>query len=179
MSFTSLTSATDLSRLHLDCPSPLPESGRGPSRLHESALCIEFFGNEVSHHFTSHTLCIFYHQSTALQCKNPVRFINLGLCHVYLRVVQEVYSSSTSRLQRLLAESREMVATLENSSGKPVSTTQSPTNTNDVCQPQSSHDNGSHHSHSSNASQEDSKRSPVCLFKRHDVTDFICMMGYF
>ncbi|XP_056592283.1 coiled-coil domain-containing protein 62 isoform X1 [Triplophysa dalaica] len=110
--------ATDLSHLHLDCPSPLPESGRGPSRLHESALCIEFFGNE------------------------------------------EGYSSSTSRLQRLLAESREMVATLENSSGKPVSRTQSPTNTNAVCQPQSSHDNGSHHSQSSTASQEDSKRSP-------------------
>ncbi|XP_056592284.1 coiled-coil domain-containing protein 62 isoform X2 [Triplophysa dalaica] len=114
----SLGSATDLSHLHLDCPSPLPESGRGPSRLHESALCIEFFGNE------------------------------------------EGYSSSTSRLQRLLAESREMVATLENSSGKPVSRTQSPTNTNAVCQPQSSHDNGSHHSQSSTASQEDSKRSP-------------------
>ncbi|KAA0704241.1 Coiled-coil domain-containing protein 62 [Triplophysa tibetana] len=110
--------AADLSRLHLDCPSPLPESGRGPSRLHESALCIEFFGNE------------------------------------------EGYSSSTSRLQRLLAESREMVATLENSSGKSVSPTQSPTNTNAVFQPQSSHDNGGHQSQSSTSSQEDSKRSP-------------------
>ncbi|XP_057177355.1 coiled-coil domain-containing protein 62 isoform X1 [Triplophysa rosa] len=109
--------ATDLSRLNLDCPSPLPESGRGPSRLHESALCIEFYGNE------------------------------------------EGYSSSTSRLQRLLAESREMVATLENSSGKPVSQAQSPTNTNAVCQPQSNHDNGSRHSQSSTHSQEDSKRS--------------------
>ncbi|KAB5543366.1 hypothetical protein PHYPO_G00078240 [Pangasianodon hypophthalmus] len=38
---------------------------------------------------------------------------------------QEVFTSSTSRLQRLLAESQQMVASLELSSGKPISRSQS------------------------------------------------------
>ncbi|XP_051972558.1 coiled-coil domain-containing protein 62 [Xyrauchen texanus] len=63
-------SASDLSCLHLDCPSP--QSGRCPACLHDSALSIEFNSNEKG------------------------------------------YSSSTSRLQRLLADSLEMVASLEN-----------------------------------------------------------------
>nr|XP_055063594.1 coiled-coil domain-containing protein 62 isoform X2 [Misgurnus anguillicaudatus] len=113
----------DLSCLHLDCPSP--GSGRSSGRLHDSALSIEFSGNE------------------------------------------EGYNSSTSRLQRLLAESREMVATLECTSGKPVSPAQSPTNSDAVCQLQTSNGSGSHHNHSQSSthSQESSKTSRESDFK--------------
>ncbi|XP_073730649.1 coiled-coil domain-containing protein 62 isoform X1 [Misgurnus anguillicaudatus] len=113
----------DLSCLHLDCPSP--GSGRSSGRLHDSALSIEFSGNE------------------------------------------EGYNSSTSRLQRLLAESREMVATLECTSGKPASPAQSPTNSDAVCQLQTSNGNGSHHNHSQSSthSQESSKTSRKSDFK--------------
>lgn len=114
-------STADLSCLHLDCPSP--GSGRSSGRLHDSALSIEFSGNE------------------------------------------EGYNSSTSRLQRLLAESREMVATLECTSGKPVSPAQSPTNSDAVCQLQTSNGSGSHHSQSSTHSQESSKTSMESDFK--------------
>ncbi|XP_073730651.1 coiled-coil domain-containing protein 62 isoform X3 [Misgurnus anguillicaudatus] len=116
-------STADLSCLHLDCPSP--GSGRSSGRLHDSALSIEFSGNE------------------------------------------EGYNSSTSRLQRLLAESREMVATLECTSGKPASPAQSPTNSDAVCQLQTSNGNGSHHNHSQSSthSQESSKTSRKSDFK--------------
>ncbi|XP_016132680.1 coiled-coil domain-containing protein 62 [Sinocyclocheilus grahami] len=59
---------------------------------------------------------------------------------------EEDYSSSTTRLQRLLAESQEMVASLESSTKKSVSPTkpQSPTNCDAGCHLQSNHGNGSH-----------------------------------
>ncbi|XP_051541784.1 uncharacterized protein LOC127433702 isoform X2 [Myxocyprinus asiaticus] len=95
----------DLSCLHLDCPSPSPQS------LHDSVLSIEFNGNE------------------------------------------EGYSSSTSRLQRLLADSREMVASLENCTRKLVSPAQSPTD-DAVCRLQSKHGNGSNHKHSQHSTHD-------------------------
>ncbi|XP_051541787.1 coiled-coil domain-containing protein 62-like isoform X5 [Myxocyprinus asiaticus] len=98
-------SMADLSCLHLDCPSPSPQS------LHDSVLSIEFNGNE------------------------------------------EGYSSSTSRLQRLLADSREMVASLENCTRKLVSPAQSPTD-DAVCRLQSKHGNGSNHKHSQHSTHD-------------------------
>ncbi|XP_039532516.1 coiled-coil domain-containing protein 62 isoform X2 [Pimephales promelas] len=66
---------------------------------------------------------------------------------------EDCYSSSTIRLQRLLAQSQEMVASLESSARKSVSPvkSQSPTNCNDGCHPQSNH------SQSSTQSQEESQ----------------------
>ncbi|KAK7125374.1 hypothetical protein R3I93_020904 [Phoxinus phoxinus] len=63
---------------------------------------------------------------------------------------EDCYSSSTSRLQRLLAESQEMVASLESSARKSVSPV-SPTNCNAGCHLQSNH---ASHSQSSSQSQE-------------------------
>lgn len=67
---------------------------------------------------------------------------------------EDCYSSSTSRLQRLLAESQEMVACLESSARKSVSPVKSPspTNCNAGCHLQSNHGYGSH-SQSSTQSQ--------------------------
>ncbi|KAL6472410.1 hypothetical protein MHYP_G00185980 [Metynnis hypsauchen] len=62
---------------------------------------------------------------------------------------QEEYNSSTSRLQRLLAESQQMVASLERSSGKSLSPTPSPTShCNSVCSLCVNHNNGNSHNHS-------------------------------
>ncbi|XP_017537155.1 coiled-coil domain-containing protein 62 isoform X1 [Pygocentrus nattereri] len=62
---------------------------------------------------------------------------------------QEEYDSSTSRLQRLLAESQQMVASLERSSGKSLSPTPSPTShCNSVCSLCVNHNNGNSHNHS-------------------------------
>ncbi|XP_066507275.1 coiled-coil domain-containing protein 62 isoform X5 [Hoplias malabaricus] len=61
---------------------------------------------------------------------------------------QEEYISSTSRLQRLLTESQEMVASLERSSGKSQSPTQSPTShCSSVCSHRVNHNNGDIHNH--------------------------------
>ncbi|XP_072514769.1 coiled-coil domain-containing protein 62 isoform X2 [Salminus brasiliensis] len=60
---------------------------------------------------------------------------------------QEEYTSSTSRLQRLLAESQQMVASLERSSGKSLSPTPSPTS-NSVCSLRANHNNSNSHNHS-------------------------------
>ncbi|XP_058645352.1 coiled-coil domain-containing protein 62 isoform X1 [Onychostoma macrolepis] len=59
---------------------------------------------------------------------------------------EEGYSSSTTRLQRLLAESQEMVASLGSSTKKSVSPTkpQSPMNCDAICHLHSNHGNGSH-----------------------------------
>ncbi|XP_077099814.1 coiled-coil domain-containing protein 62 isoform X1 [Siphateles boraxobius] len=77
---------------------------------------------------------------------------------IELNANEDCYSSSTSRLQRLLAESQEMVASLESSARKSVSPvkSQNPTICNAGCHLQSNHGYGSH-SQSSTQSQEESQ----------------------
>ncbi|XP_026876775.2 coiled-coil domain-containing protein 62 [Electrophorus electricus] len=75
---------------------------------------------------------------------------------------QEECVSSTSRLQRLLAESRQMVASLEHTSGKPLSPALSPAPKSDsVCSLHGSYNNSNscNHSLSPRNSQRESQQS--------------------
>uniref|UniRef100_A0A8C1YTC6 Coiled-coil domain-containing protein 62 n=1 Tax=Cyprinus carpio TaxID=7962 RepID=A0A8C1YTC6_CYPCA len=87
------------------------------------------------------------HRSRRSSVCLPDSTLSIELCanDVAHHGIEEGYSSSTTRLQRLLAESQEMVAGLESSTKKSVSPTkpQSPADCDSGCHLQSNHGNGS------------------------------------
>ncbi|XP_059400793.1 protein Hook homolog 3-like isoform X1 [Carassius carassius] len=105
-----------------------------------------------SHRSRRSSVCLLDSMLSIELCANDVA------CHGN----EESYSSSTTRLQRLLAESQEMVSSLESSTKKNVSPTepQSPMNCDAGCHRQSNYENSSHSqtsTHNQTRGQSDSQ----------------------
>ncbi|XP_026130065.1 coiled-coil domain-containing protein 62-like isoform X2 [Carassius auratus] len=130
------------------------ESARETLRHHEGQRSHESTADLSLLHLDCPSPC---HRSRRSSVCLPDSTLSIELCanDVARHGNEESYISSTSRLQRLLAESQEMVASLESSTKKSVSPTkpQSPMNRDVICHLQSNHGNGSH-SQSSTLSQE-------------------------
>ncbi|XP_067255097.1 coiled-coil domain-containing protein 62 [Chanodichthys erythropterus] len=127
------------------------ESAREALRHHEGQRSRESAA-DLSLHLDCPSPC---HQSRRSSVSLPDSTISIELCGN-----EDGCSSSTSRLQRLLAESQEMVASLESSAKKSVSQmkSQCPTNCDAGCHLQNNHAND-RHSQTSTHSQEGSQTS--------------------
>uniref|UniRef100_A0A3B1KJ92 Coiled-coil domain containing 62 n=1 Tax=Astyanax mexicanus TaxID=7994 RepID=A0A3B1KJ92_ASTMX len=95
--------------------------------------------------------CLFmdYPISSPRSIRSPVPVEAASLNITASGSQQEEYTSSTSRLKRLLADSQQMVASLERSSRTSLSPTPSPTShCNPGCSLHHNHNNGGSHNHS-------------------------------
>ncbi|XP_043087383.1 coiled-coil domain-containing protein 62 [Puntigrus tetrazona] len=121
------------------------ESAREALRHHEGQRSHESAGDLSLLHLDCPSPC---HRSRRSSVCLPDSTLSIELCanDVARHGNEEGYSSSTTRLQRLLAESQEMVASLESSTKKSVSPTKppSPMTCDAICHLQSNHGNGSH-----------------------------------
>ncbi|XP_022536536.2 coiled-coil domain-containing protein 62 isoform X2 [Astyanax mexicanus] len=94
--------------------------------------------------------CLFmdYPISSPRSIRSPVP-VEAASLNITASGSQEEYTSSTSRLKRLLADSQQMVASLERSSRTSLSPTPSPTShCNPGCSLHHNHNNGGSHNHS-------------------------------